>query len=472
MSEASRLERVIKKYRLNAEVSIAFEVNGRPSGRGPLLSKETLANFTEGDPSGNLKYLDWMLFMAGGGETVMRRSLDLWTGASDADSASLRNQCRVDFVQSRMAGEDDEGRSIPRMTRAEADKAWIEREPTAKYEFIMGDEDIAREEGYGFYRNWPGPDGLYQKIVDAVQLWHGMQNKLADQNRKIASMDKKLLAGDNSPKPVVLDIYAGWKPDSYSQAGATYPTLQALHRALAGVRKFQVLKDIQYDLIYEDDRVRVLCPFTIGASIAFGINKWCVCNMSEFDRAFQVGGDQHANWQTYSGKGPLVFFNWKGPMPEYLHKLALHLDAPSHRKSFLPDAAPWFDCNNAPGGIKYKDIVERITSEHAKAKPEHRRVQRLTDEQGNAIPTLVDVKASDYEKWGGRTPGAAWRTPEDGAIVAGSLAAAVKAIRKWAPGFDTSKIQLNFATGKGKTAASMTTVDDEGDPVVTEDEGR
>lgn len=443
MSELSRRAHAVKKYRLDAIVDIAAEDNGQRLGRGPLMAEETLQKFIDGDPSGNLKYLDWMLFMAGGGEARMRRSIDLWNGSGPADTAALRSQCRADFVQSRMDGEDDDGNPIRKHTKAEAERAWGEREASAMHEFVMGDQDIAKEEGYGFYRHWPGPGNLYAKIVDAVQLWHRMQGKLAAQNKKLESLPKGL----NRPEAVLLDLYAGWKPSAYSQLEAKYSNLQDLSRVLASVRKFQVLRDIQFDLVYEDELVRVLCPLTVGASVAYGLNKWCVSNMSEFDRAFSGGSEAHINWQTYCAKGPLLFFNWKCPMPVFMHKLAVHLDAPCHRAAYLAVAVPWFDCENKQGGTSFAELAQRINTEAVSAGQAPIRIKRLPAADGDAIPALAIAESTQYEKWGGRSPGLAWASPEEGKRVLASLKQANTAIRKWALGFDTNRIKLNFGVG-------------------------
>ena len=68
------------------------------------MSEDTLRKFMDSDPSGNFKYLDWMLFQAGGGQDAMLRSLQMWDGESAADLTSLRNQCRTDFIEDQIKG--------------------------------------------------------------------------------------------------------------------------------------------------------------------------------------------------------------------------------------------------------------------------------------------------------------------------------------------------------------------------------
>lgn len=455
----NRVEFVVQKYRLAESTYIEAEEGGRKLGHGPVMADATLQSFMDGDPSGNFKYLDWMIFQAGGGQDAMEKSLQLWEGDSAADPNSLRNQCRADFIEEQVNGYVDEHgiRHAP-VSGQEADSAWKRWEERSKFEFVMGDQDVAAEEGYGFYRNWPGKDGHYLKIVNAVKLWHIAQPKLLAQNQRyerylrlrsspvgwtkddVAFMAK---CKDSPPTNVVLDIYAGWKPKEFSQKGAIYKSLGDLLRALAEMRKMQVLRDVRHDLIYEDDNVLAVCPLTIGASIKFGIGKWCVSNKTDFERAFDMRGTGDGNWQRYCRMGPLVFLCWKRPMPPWLHKIAVHLNKGnlSTLNGTWTDVS-WIDCQNQQSATSFDSVRQRIAGE---AHEPVKRLRRLDDNIGDSVLTSDER----YYQWGGRQPGPAWTTPQAAAEVTRSLLQALAAVRMWAPTFKTSRIVLDYLTDIG-----------------------
>lgn len=301
MSERqNRVEFVVQKYRLAEMTFIDMEEDGKKLGQGKLMDDAALQRFLDGGPSGTFKYLDWILFQAGGGQEAMEKSLQLWEGENETDPNSLRNQCRMDFIEEQVKGFiDEQGVRHPAVERGAAEANWKAWQERCKFEFVMGDQDVSKEDGFGFYRHWPGKNESYQKIVNTINLWHIAQPKLLAQNQRWERYQRLLkdAGGDltknkflgtwtpdeiafmkkcqeNPPaQAVVLDIYSGWKPKEHSQAGAVYKTLNDLLRTLADVRKMQILRDVRFESIYEDDRVSVLCPLTIGASIKFGIGK-------------------------------------------------------------------------------------------------------------------------------------------------------------------------------------------------------
>src|SRR6266550_2304019 len=137
-SRLSRVEFVRRKYRLGDMVDIDYH----SLGRGPVMDEACFHKFIDGDPSPNHKYLDWMLFQAGGGQDKMARSLALWSGKNAADPESLRNQCHHDFLDHRTcpAGYiDEEDKELHKtMTKPEAEAAWSKAEERIRFEFIMG----------------------------------------------------------------------------------------------------------------------------------------------------------------------------------------------------------------------------------------------------------------------------------------------------------------------------------------------
>jgi hypothetical protein len=289
---ASREQFVIEKYDLK-RVSVVEDFK---LGEGPLLDPQAFEKFKAADPSGNLKYLDWMLFMAGGGQQALETQLLMWL--------SFKDDC-----------------STPEMERF----------------YMVGDQDVARLGGFGFFRHWPGPNSLYERVCSLIKLWH----------RALPSLKGK----------VEVDLYFGWKK-GLSQRGAAYSNYKDCLKVLGDVRRQLVLEDVRFDLIYEDDNLVVRCPLTIGASIKFGICKWCTANIGDVNQGLADDNPMMPNWVTYNKQGPLVYFHWKTPMTCGLDHMALHCKD-ANRSIALES---YVDMNNEPGGVSLDTIRGRISA--------------------------------------------------------------------------------------------------------------
>jgi hypothetical protein len=321
-----------KKYRIDDKTTIEMAGMDKPLGPGPLMDPATFQKFLDLDPSKDHKYLDWMLFQAGGGQELMEKSLSLWDGDGPSDSQSLKNQCKEDFVEERMRGYTDEhGKKHHPVTRQTAEDQWKEWEPRCQFEFVMGDQDVAFEDGFGLFRFWPGKDSIYQKVVNAVRMFHAGLPRLAANNMKYLRAEaikaktntgswtqdevKFMQKYEKCPVSglVELDIYKGWKPASYSQSQAVYKNLEDLLLAVGDLRKMRVLSDMRAEIVYEDEIVCAVAPFTVGASLRYGSLKWCTSNKTDFERSFDARTLPAHNWKTYSAKGPLIYLTFKVP---------------------------------------------------------------------------------------------------------------------------------------------------------------
>lgn len=451
---SNRIDFVVRKYRLGESVFIEAEHNGKKLGHGKLMSDECLARFIKADPSGDCKYLDWMIFMAGGGQDVMDKALRLWNGEKPDDPNSLRNLCRKDFIAEQVNGHnDDNGVYYPPVSIEQAERTWAEKEQRHMFEFIMGDQDIAAEDGYGFFREWPGKDGVYERVVNVVQMWHNAQpkllakNKIFDRAERLRTTPHSLWSKEDSEfmakhtdnpvkERVVLDLYAKWKPNEYSQKDAVYNTLASVLDKLTDFRRAQLLKDDRHEVIYDDEHLRVICPLTIGASIKFGSSKWCVSNRSEFDRSIDgnVYGTGH-NWKSYTQRGPLVYLLFKVPMPVWCSKLAIHIpegDLPLLSTRIY--ALAWYDVLNAPNtSYKHSDFVERLRAEH-----------EATD--APMLPMTPDERALAY---GNRPFGPAWTHPITGKLIETSIAKAIGKIIEWGKTFNRKKVVIDYLLDVG-----------------------
>ena len=459
---SNRVDFVVKKYRLDELSFVDQLIDGVKLGHGKIMSDTCLAHFIAADPSGDNKYLDWMLFMAGGGQEAMEKSLLLWHGETPSDENSLRNMTHRDFIAEQVQGyTDDAGVRHEPISTAQAESNWREMEPRFLFEFVMGDQDIAAEEGYGFYREWPGNDRCYEKIVNVVKLWHDAQPKLLLKNQSVVRAarlrstpytfwtdeDKAFLtrfSDDPVKEPIELDIYAKWKPKEYSQKEAVYCTLDAVLMQLSDIRRAQILKDDRHEVIYEDDVVRAIAPLTVGASLKYGSSKWCVSNRSEFDRSVEnnayVGG---CNWKNYVSRGPLVYFLFKVPMPLWCSKLAVHILTSDLAKleTALFISIAWFDVENAPNtSYHWNDIARRIAVEHMQLLP------FLTTWTAASVSLTEDEKVLALA---GRAPGRAWDDLRRGAEVTRAVQSAIAAVSAWGRTFDVQKLVIDYLADSG-----------------------
>ena len=78
-SPEATLNKLKKKYRLDDTVSInAVGPDNRPLGKGPLLDPEVFNKFAELDSTPDKRYLDWMLYQAGGGSEAFEKAKKQW----------------------------------------------------------------------------------------------------------------------------------------------------------------------------------------------------------------------------------------------------------------------------------------------------------------------------------------------------------------------------------------------------------
>lgn len=454
----SRIEFVKHKYRLDQTVVIKMHENGQAVGKGPLMDPATFQKFVDLDPSGNGKYLDFILYQAGGGQAVMEKVLTLWQGDSDSDPASLQAVAKEDYIECHVKGFTDALGVVHKpVSQKEAEEAWERDRLVILHETVMGDQDCCNEDGFGFFRHWPGRNGHYEKVIAAVTMWHNSREKLKAQNEKVerylaikakAEADRseeeakffKKMEESATPKELVeLDIYRGWTPTLYSQHNAAYKDLDDVYRAIADLKRQEVKADLRHDVVYEDDTLVAIAPLTIGASMKYGNLKWCVSNRTEFERSFeQADGSSRSHWRQYSSQGPLVYVRFKKPMPEYLSEIALHVMRGSMKKISAKsgEGIKIYDLQNDNNGAgALKDIRERIKNEHANS-PDNLRA----DDAGNC-------------RWGGRTPGRAWNSPSEAEERLASMDKLMKAVAKWAAEFDLKRLICDCDTGE--SAASI-----------------
>lgn len=453
----NRAEFVRKKYRLDALTYIEQKVDGKALGLGPVMAPDCFQKFVDGDPSGNGKYLDWMLYMAAGGHDNAMKVQILWDGEGPEDEHALRNISRGEYIDDAMTGYLDKlsNKRVAPVSREAAEAAWPAVMEEIKREFQLGDQDFACEDGFGYFRHWPGRDNHYANVVAYVRNWDAAVPKFRAQNAAIAERMAKIAVGTvvDAPKAaypgptdnvlentvVELDLYKGWKPDSLLQPDAAYNTLAKLTTVLNGRTRDAVLADTRHVVVCDNEHLTAVCPLTIGASVKYGHHRWCTANKSDFDRTMATGGNTTGNWGQFSSKGPLVYVQFKQAMPFYIYRLAVHItpengDMTKLRTQGTRGHTEWYDLRNARNTVTPESILSAIRSGHepcAVLRPE----KDAANEQDD-----MDAGVLKYLGWA-RGQQSAWSTEAQSEAVAASFTQFLGAMDKWVRKFDHSLVE-------------------------------
>jgi len=272
----SKVERIINKFGLRNPVVLKC----KDGATGQKMDEECIQKFVKGDLSGNGKYLEWMFLQAGGGKERMERSLLQWE-IGEPPERSFRERLKEAWIKDEISGWiEDTGEKHAAKTKEQAEKGWDQVEEEWRVQHIYGDEDFS-DVGFSFVQSWPGRNSLYERIVAAARRFHKFQSKLKAMKVK---MDLTL---------------------------ANYPQIKNLEDVVSDIWALEIRSDIDAEKIYEDDIIVAWVPFNIGASLKYGIPKWCSSNDSNFSAVVQ--GNSLCRWKEYSSVNMLVYCRFKAP---------------------------------------------------------------------------------------------------------------------------------------------------------------
>jgi len=267
-----RADKIIEKFGLR-------QVRTIHGNLGQKMEESCIRKFVEGDPSGTAKYLEWMLYQAGGGKSKLDRSVKQWNEGEHGEP-SLKEQLRNLFVTSRMGHwTDDDGNQMMPVPKHLAEAEWDREEKRMMDYHVYGDEEYVEQGCFGFYRCWPGANECYALIVDAVRRFH----------KHSAALRAK---GHSTDLSMV-----------------NYPDLADLQVVLKDVTAAELKADVDYDVVYSDEWIQVFCPYNIGASLKLGHDKWCTANESMFLQA--LSGDGKNRWKEYASISALYYCHFK-----------------------------------------------------------------------------------------------------------------------------------------------------------------
>jgi hypothetical protein len=300
---------------------------------GQKMDEDCIQRFVRGDPSLSCKYLEWMLYQAGGGKSKLDRSSKQWQDGEHGEP-SLRQQLRECWIKARVEGyKDDIGVAVKPVTLVEATADWEANEDDLRRYHVYGDEEYIEQGCFGFYQSWPGANGHYETILNSVQRFH----------RHAAALRAKGNSTDLSL--------------------SEYPNLSDLLSALRDVAAAELKADVDCDSVYEDDWVRVYCPYNVGASLKHGIAKWCTANESMFLQA--LTGEGKNRWKEYAATSALYYCHFKRMQADkstHLNHVAIQIDF-----GFTPSNAPVSTKEGSRSAVAYAKYWDADDQSHSLA---------------------------------------------------------------------------------------------------------
>ena len=252
-----------------------------PLGPGPLLSPAVVDAFLDADTTPDKHWLNWMLFQAAGGET-----------AKKATALTLEHM-KAGIISEFIHGfTGDSGEYHPPVTPQEAEERYEKyaRKRMEDETRIMSQDLAMTTMGFGFYRNWPGPNRRYEIIATAVAGFLSVY-------KKAVKMNQELVKAAND--------------DLIPLEPSAIPNVLIMNQATRRVKTYFAAKkhrdNIQVDVIYYDKNLVALAPLTRAAAVKYGWHSWPTANPDAFEAELQDG--------KVTEPDGLVFITLKGPAP-------------------------------------------------------------------------------------------------------------------------------------------------------------
>lgn len=379
-------------------------------GPGPLMAPDVISALLKADSTPDKKWLDWIFFQSAGGEK-----------GEQMREAALQ-QIKDRFIDERVNGfqHPDTHEYISPVGREEAEARWKKAEPKFRDILTVCDQDAVQKlNTFGFFRNMPGNDNIYQKVIAAVTRFQKYYKKLIQMNMELAREDKP-------PMPTEpTDIKTYDEMDKITSKVERYFASKAAREDI----RLSGHPTRQDSLIYDDDYITALAPLTWAAAVHFGYSQWAWANRDTFDEVLSNEGRDFRNeWATRTGRGQVyVYLTFKVPVPGWvargnggfvihdLSNLALELKGDSLKKLGKPDSWLVWDEENR-NSMTIADVKKMMMAE----------------------PTRVDPQDEELPIKRGRNT---ISSAEDAKTIIQHLDAALKAVSEWGAQFDTSSIK-------------------------------
>lgn len=432
-ASAKVLAKIKQKYRLDAKVDIGKAgPDGKPLGVGPLMSDEVFNKLASIDPTRDKRYLDWMLYQAGGTADALKTARYNWgIGQPEVNPDKLiprflaepalsrlsreeiaeavkklncpampnltdrinqittgdaqmtekftqmvallqQNAQRVPFPpgkEGKIAGEllsfrikkwarkqEDVkvrdrvhllfvwNKMLRGMSAQEAEELWIPQGLKKLREYTYGDEDSIKVTSFGFARNWPGKEGIYDKVYSAVGTFLRNKTMVERRNTRLEQTNQEISARNAALPPdrqialrqaIELPMNIG-KVTQTKDLNLVYrgdfPKLSDLENVNKQMEDLplreRVIGDIRYagheksgpgERLYSDENLEMMVPITVAASIQGGHPSWDISNPNQLDDLtgtqsryrLSAWTQHHAGLDAYQGAGEAGMAHFK-----------------------------------------------------------------------------------------------------------------------------------------------------------------
>lgn len=296
---------VLKKYRImNADGTVRqvdlrqpLRPGDQPPGPGPLISPDALNKLLKADTTPDKRWLDWIFFQAGGGQQ-----------AKEATADALR-QIRDRFIDERSNGwtHPETGKYQPPVPREQAEQRWVAAESKFREVLAVCDQDaVKRLRTFGYFRDMPGNANRYTSVIDAMQKYLRMYDKLKKMNKEVLRTGGEQMAET---------------PDKI-------PTWDVMAEIAKKVEKYFASKKARTDIriaddqpIYEDDNITAIIPLTYAAAVHHGYDLWPWANRKGFEQVLtgDAGDWRHRDeWKQRSARSIFVYLRFKALVPAWV----------------------------------------------------------------------------------------------------------------------------------------------------------
>jgi len=395
------------------EADIRWAEDGKPMGKGPLVDPTVIERLLAADRSPDKRWANWIFTQAGGGKAAQRKGDDVLT--------SMKHRWVEQHVR---GGEDASGNRLEPVSKEEAEASWAEVEPSMRELILNADEDVTRRYKtiFGWFRNWPGRDNLYQKTASAVQEFWKLY-------RKIIAMNKWLVQNDMGDKVISTD------PKDYDHGTAT-DAINALNDAMKRVKRFyssrKARSDVRAVRIYEDENLRVVAPLTYAAAVKLGWSQWPFSDPEKFNKGLDSGLSSFEDaWKRGAQDNVYVFYHFKSPVPTWVSQ----------------------DSSGRANRYYYTNLALEVPQDQLKRGEITN--AKVYDEEGRKTTTLATVwdaiqhePEREYDPEEQEFPinqgPPVYTGKEEADAVLDSLKKGTRAVESWGRSFDTSQLVADY----------------------------
>lgn len=410
---------VLQDYRIlnpdgsmrTCNITQAARPGGEAPGLGPIMAPNVIKQLLAADTTPDKRWLSWIFNQAGGGEDAKKATAD-----------ALR-QIRDRFIDERTNGwtRPDTGVYQNPVPREIAEQRWVKSEPKFRDVLKVCDQDaVKRLKTFGYFRDWPGNNNVYEKVVEAITKYLKLYPKLKRMNKETARE-----SGEQLPE----------NPEDI-------PTFNRMLEVATKVERYFASKkartDIRAETIYDDAQITALAPLTYAAAVKFGYDAWPWASKAGFENVLTGDHDPGQAWRnrdewkekTKNASGVFVYLNFKAPVPAWVARrdsnwelkdltdLALHLAPENARQN--TDTWTVFDQENR-NTLTIAQVKQMILAE----------------------PTRVDPTDDESPITRG---GNVYKDKSEAEAVVASLDRALAAVKQWYPKFDKKSVKADALT--------------------------